>query len=166
MTTTQLTTTAIPRIGQPWPEQGGIYIGVCPGQHGQPDYHLIAATDPRALFKDVQWHARSAKVALANSDWDGKANTIAMAEAASELAGALLDLQIGGHHDFYLPARHELRLVKLVAPDLIVDNWHWSSTQYSADYAWCQTFGGGGQYGYDKDDELRARAVRRLLIIQ
>jgi hypothetical protein len=157
---------APPRIGAHWPEQGGIYIGICPGQNGQPDYHLIAPADPRALLENVQWHSRRDEIADADSDWDGLTNTRSMADVGSELAGAILDLDIDGHRDFYLPARHEMSMVKLVAPDLIAEKWHWSSTQGSADDAWCQDFDGGYQDYDAKDGKLRARAVRRLLVIQ
>lgn len=159
-------TISIPRINTHWPEQGGHLIGLCPGQNGQPDYWLIASTNPRARFTSVQWHRQCIDIADANSEWDGAANTRAMAEAASELAGAILDLDIEGHRDFYLPARHELRLVKLVAPELIVGDWHWSSTQFSAGHAWSQDFVNGGQYYGDKASKLSAFAVRRASIIQ
>ncbi|KJV33239.1 hypothetical protein VI06_03335 [Aquitalea magnusonii] len=42
--------------------------------------------------------------------------------------------------------------------------WYWASTQYSPHYAWDQHFGGGDQYDGLKGLELRARAVRRVLI--
>jgi hypothetical protein len=44
--------------------------------------------------------------------------------------------------------------------------WYWSSTQHASysDYAWYQTFSYGNQHHYHKYDELRARAVRRLVI--
>jgi hypothetical protein len=45
------------------------------------------------------------------------------------------------------------------------DCWHWASTQYSPTYAWTQDFTDGGQYDGHKDGELRARAVRRVLIL-
>lgn len=155
---------SIPRIGAYWPEQGGIRIAEIPGQNGAPDYHLIAPTDPRALFIDVQWGKRGKDIPGATSDWDGMANTIAMSEAGSDLAQKILTLEIDGHSDFYLPARHELRFIKLIAPQLIESDWHWSSTQCSADSAWCQFFGGGYQYDFDKFGERRARAVRRFVI--
>lgn len=42
--------------------------------------------------------------------------------------------------------------------------WYWSSTQHASvsDYAWSQNFSYGYQNGDLKDDEFRARAVRRL----
>jgi len=43
-------------------------------------------------------------------------------------------------------------------------SWYWSSSQYAGyeAFAWAQNFGYGNQYNCRKDDELRARAVRRL----
>lgn len=43
---------------------------------------------------------------------------------------------------------------------------YWSSTQYSAYTAFCQVFDDGGQCYGTKHDEFRARAVRRILVIQ
>lgn len=161
---TMTSSTALPRIGTLWAEQGGIFIGVCPGQNSQPDYALIAPIDPKALFIDVQWHDKYTDIPGANSDWDGAANTLAMAEGGSALARDISMLEIEGHKDLYLPARHELRLIKLVAPDLIVEDWHWSSTQCSSTSAWCQSFSSGSQGNGGKDFKLRARAVRRFRI--
>jgi hypothetical protein len=48
--------------------------------------------------------------------------------------------------------------------EALEDEWYWSSSQFSADNAWGQHFGDGGQGILDKPDEGRARAVRRLLI--
>ena len=154
-----------PRVGQHWPEQGGRFMGICPGQNGQADYCLIASNDPRTRFTDVKWGNRGQEVAGATSDWDGATNTLAMNAAGSKLANDILTLEIDGFAGFYLPARHELRMIKLVAPDLIEEDWHWSSTQYSAHTAWVQGFTDGYQYNYDKSNEFAARAVRRFLII-
>ena len=44
-------------------------------------------------------------------------------------------------------------------------SWYWSSSQRSAYDAFNVDFGDGIQYSYDKDNELRARPVRRELII-
>lgn len=46
------------------------------------------------------------------------------------------------------------------------DEYYWSSTQHAGGEAsaWSQDFSYGNQYGDRKDDELRARAVRRLAI--
>lgn len=42
--------------------------------------------------------------------------------------------------------------------------WHWASTQSSPPNAWLQTFHGGSQTNDLKRTELRARAVRKILI--
>ena len=48
------------------------------------------------------------------------------------------------------------------------DVWYWSSTQIAAhdSFAWVQDFDGGYQDGNRKSHECRARAVRRVLIIE
>ncbi|MCY1299411.1 hypothetical protein D9M70_489380 [compost metagenome] len=48
-------------------------------------------------------------------------------------------------------------------PELFEKGWHWSSTQFSPYDAWIQDFDDGAQYDGHKDDEGRARAVRRVL---
>lgn len=42
--------------------------------------------------------------------------------------------------------------------------WYWASTQFSPYGAWVQYFGGGGQLYARKDNECRARAVRRFKV--
>lgn len=46
--------------------------------------------------------------------------------------------------------------------------WYWTSTQYAGnpDYAWVQVFNGGSQDDGHHSSEYRARAVRRVLIIE
>ncbi|QEZ48524.1 DUF1566 domain-containing protein [Cupriavidus oxalaticus] len=46
------------------------------------------------------------------------------------------------------------------------EEWYWTSTQYAgySVYAWSQSFHDGDQTGNHKNDEFRARAVRRLKI--
>lgn len=157
---------AVPRLGDFWPEQAGIRYGEMRGENGEPDYDLILPTDQRAIFKKVAWGVSGKAVPGADSDRDGMANTIAMAEADSELAQKILDIKIGGHKDFFLMARHHARLGYLNVPELIGPEPCWTSTQYSADNAWCQGFDDGHQYTNGKDGELSAFAVRRVLIIR
>jgi hypothetical protein len=69
----------IPRIGQLWPEQGGIYLGIVRGAKDEPDYHLIRAEAEPA--KRLTW------------------------QQAKKWAAGLTD---GGHTDWQLPSRgHE-----------------------------------------------------------
>jgi len=156
---------AAPAIGQFWPGQGGIYAGLMRGHDGNPDYHLIVPTDPRGFVREIAWGSQGKEEAGACSDFDGQANTTALAKSkhdhpAAEWADAL---DIEGHADFYLPSRRELRLCWVNVPELFDEGWYWSSTQHSALYAWNQGFGDGGQGISDKDTALRARAVRRFV---
>jgi hypothetical protein len=128
--------TAIPAIGQPWPGQGGIYAGVVRGREGGPDYHLILAEEGR---DDIKW------------------------QPAMEWAAGL---RIDGHNDFTLPWRAEQAILYGNVPELFEKGYYWSREQHAedADYAWFQSFYTGDQsYGHESH-ELRARAVRRLVI--
>jgi hypothetical protein len=146
-------------------EQGGIYAGRMRGSNGHPDYHLFVATAPMGFIRDIEWGGRGVDRSDATSEFDGLANTLALARhgghPAAEWASSLA---INGHHDWYLPSRRELRLLWCTAPELFEPGWYWSSTQYSANVAWFQYFDDGGQGDYDKDYQARARAVRRFLI--
>lgn len=47
-------------------------------------------------------------------------------------------------------------------PEAFAEAWYWSSTQYSADSAFCQYFVNGNQYYFYKKFQVRARAVRLI----
>jgi hypothetical protein len=128
------TTDRPPPIGEQWPEQGGIYVGIARGRDGAPDYHLVVA--------DVEKTSIAWQPAM---DW---------AEG----------LAVGGHRDFSLPTRPEQALLYANVGDLFAREWYWSSAQYAghAGYAWFQLFDNGYQFSYGKSSELRARAVRRI----
>jgi hypothetical protein len=67
-----------------------------------------------------------------------------------------------------LPTRNEQSLLFANCKTHFEERWYWSNTQLAAnpDYAWVQNFDDGYQgYGL-KSDEYRARAVRRILIIE
>lgn len=65
-----------------------------------------------------------------------------------------------------LPNRVEQALIFATNKDQFKPRWYWSNTQHASHshYAWSQDFFNGRQYDNYKDDELRARAVRRLPI--
>lgn len=129
------------------------------------DYGLILCTDPAGAFKDIPWGPRDVDVPAARSDYDGLANTLAMAEAGLDLAKRITGLSCGGHTDWYLPSRQELRLAYVSAPKRFeTDDWYWSSTLTSDGYAWHQDFYDGSQSAYYTDDEGRAVAVRRFAL--
>jgi hypothetical protein len=159
-------TVLAPAIGQEWPEQGGVYAGVMRAPDGKPHYHMIVPTSPDTQTESIKWGTQNVEEADAKCDRDGLVNTLALVTSANEYPAAQWahGLQIGAFNDFYLPSRRELRLLWVNVPELFADGYYWSSTQYSRNDAWCQYFSGGSQGYDDKDDELRARAVRRLLI--
>jgi len=160
-------TTTPPRIGETWPEEGGIYAGVMRGEDGGSDYHLIVPTQEEAYAKAIEWGAQGVDEPGAKHMRDGYANTTALVDSESDHPAAewAAALEIDGHSDFYLPSRAELRLIWVNVPELFEDGWYWSSTQSSPNGAWGQTFPGGNQYGAYKDGGGRARAVRRLSVI-
>jgi len=129
-----------PRIGEGWNGQGGVYVGIIGGENGAPDYHLIRATDEHEIV-GANWQA----------------------------AGEQAKKKIEGFTDWSLPDRREARLIHINASaGFDKDAWYWTSTQNAANVscAWYQYFFGGGQSYYRKTYEGRARAVRRILIIE
>ena len=65
-----------------------------------------------------------------------------------------------------LPSRREQALLYANLKSEFKETWYWSAQLHESDPdgAWCQRFSYGGQYYGDRDSELRARAVRRLII--
>ena len=122
-----------PPIGQVWPGQGGIYIGVSRGDEDQPDAHLIMHAD---YGQNLSWED-------------------ALAWAARQTAD--------GHTGFRAPTRFESALIYANARDQVdTDKWHWTGTQYSADDAFYQYFYYGAQYDLDKKALGCVRAVRLI----
>jgi hypothetical protein len=67
-----------------------------------------------------------------------------------------------------LPTRNEQSLLFANCKTHFVAQWYWSNAQDAAlpAYAWMQFFDDGNQYNDHKSYEYRARAVRRILIIE
>lgn len=153
--------TGVPRIGELWPEEGGIYVGVMRGEEGKPDYHLIAPVD--AHTTDIACGGEGKDEPDAQSHWDGRANTAALCASKHKHPAAkwAAGLQIDGHNDLYLPALRELRLCWANVPELFESAWYWTSTQCSSYSAWIQDFFNGSQNYGGKGYKSRARAVRR-----
>jgi hypothetical protein len=66
-----------------------------------------------------------------------------------------------------LPTRREQSLLFANLKEEFEPRWYWSGEQHAADsdYAWQQYFSLGGQVSGHKYVEVRARAVRRLVIL-
>ena len=67
-----------------------------------------------------------------------------------------------------LPNRCESALLFATMKDQFEKEWYWTNEQRAdtSDYAWMQYFDNGGQYNGRKSNEYRARAVRRLSVIE
>jgi len=81
---------------------------------------------------------------------------------AAQLCDALV---YGGYSDWFLPSRDELNLMytnlKVAGVGGFVDNYYWSSSEYSAYGKWYQSFYNGGQsYGNYTGGIFWVRAVR------
>jgi hypothetical protein len=64
-----------------------------------------------------------------------------------------------------LPTRREQSLLLANLKSEFKPEWYWSGEKHTDDaWAWYQTFGTGSQRSYRKGTQLRARAVRRLVI--
>jgi len=65
-----------------------------------------------------------------------------------------------------LPTRMELLLLYKTQRNAFKEKAYWSGEEYAGydAYAWGQYFTTGDQCYWHKDDELRARAVRRVII--
>ena len=160
-----------PPLGAMWPEQGGIYAGVMRSEWGH-HYHLIISPIDTEL-NDTEWSEDDKMISGAINDRDGLSNSLAIRDYAKSIekrfpaACLALSLTANGFNDWYLPARHELRLAYLNAPEIFnLDGWYWTSTQYAGDasYAWGQDFDDGGQGTGGKGSKGRVRAVRRFMI--
>jgi hypothetical protein len=66
-----------------------------------------------------------------------------------------------------LPTRREQSLLYANLKDEFQGAWYWSGEahQRESGWAWCQYFGYGTQSHLRQDTELRARAVRRLILL-
>jgi len=125
-----------PKIGEPWPGQGGIYAGVTRGVDGGSDCHLILAIE--VPEKRLAWKAGNA--------WAAK-------------------LKVDEHADFHMPTRDESALLYAnVRDNFDPSAWYWTGTQYSDDSAFDQGFDYGYQDYGGKKYEGRVRAVRRFAV--
>ena len=152
------------KIGTHHDEFGGIFVGELRDENGAP-YSLFIPTHKDGYNESVAWGSQGEDEPGAKSRFDGHANTIALCESRHEHPAAewAREVTIDGFNDFYLPSLRELMLCFVNVPELFEDGWYWSSTQYSASYAYMQHFGDGYTDVYYKDFSDRARVVRRFV---
>jgi len=97
----------------------------------------------------------------------GAANTAAIVAgcSASGIAARICnDLVLNSYSDWFLPSKDELNLMyqnlKTAGIGGFADDYYWSSSEYSSNYAWIQYFYNGYQYYFNKFSYNRVRAVR------
>ena len=149
-----------PAIREYWPGQGGFYAGIVCDIKTNQRWHLILAEG----HSETTWGGYGQTCDGADSFTDGAQNTQHLLADGNEHPAAqwAASLEIDGHKDFYLPAQKELNLVYINLQDKCAPKYHWSSTQYSSNGAWVQTFEHGYQLFNYKGRTLAVRAVRRL----
>lgn len=156
----------IPAIGEYWPGQGGVNAGLMRGENGAPDYWLIVPIDESVKGKKLAWGGYEIDEPETASRRDGLVNTQHLVGSSGHnhpAAEWCVGLTIEGHSDFYLPAISELALCIANVPELFEKEWHWSSSQRSANNAFYMVFDDGGQLYSAKNYELRVRPVRRFI---
>ena len=163
-------TIKLPAIGIALPHLGGGFWGLQAAKPGSgPDYPLIVPPGPEFEVRDVAWGAYGEDIPGAACYWDGLANTNAM--LASGHKHPVLDQLVAlrestGMNDLYLPSLREAKTLFAAGCDAFdKDRWYWTSTQYSRNSAFTQTF----DYGRTRADSKVwehgcARFVRRFLI--
>ncbi|ERV86725.1 DUF1566 domain-containing protein [Pseudomonas aeruginosa] len=111
-----------------------------------------------------EWGEYDQDVDGAVSYRDGASNTVAMAEAGSPIAKQAMEIGEG----VFIPSILELALLFSAkqAGELsgFADRWYWSSSQYSANFAFYTYFFDGGAYHYAKGGVFRVRPVRKIPI--
>lgn len=124
----------IPAINQPWPEQGGIYIGsrLIDGQV----HHIVI---PGGTEHDAQ-------------------------NVAFKHIAASIPAEINGHSDWRAPDQEDLMLAWINAREHFVqkgsDSIYWSRTVDSDNWPWAVDFENGTTDSSYRDREFRVRPVR------
>lgn len=128
--------TTPPLIGEYWPGQGGIYMGLAAADGDLPQGHLVLST--LTATQRMTWSEAVAWAAAQSAD---------------------------GHTDLRLPTRFEAALIYANGRSHVDQNrWHWTGTPYESNdsYAWGCDFDDGFQDYSGKGNFGTVRAVRRF----
>lgn len=160
MTISTIKATELPAVGQALADGIFAYRYWLNGS----EYALIDLGAEREFAGE--WGEYDQDVEGAISYRDGASNTFAMAEAGSPIAKRAMEIGEG----VFIPAALELQALYAAkqAGELsgFQDRWYWSSSQYSAGYAFDVGFYGGWSDLDAKGRAFRVRPVRKILILQ
>ena len=146
---------------------GGLIFYVKEGGYSDGWMYLEAA--PSDQSASTEWGCEGVSIPGADGTavGTGEQNTIDI-EAECTTDGTAADicanLSLGGYSDWFLPSKDELNLMytnlKVAGFGGFNGNYYWSSSEYSATYAWRQYFGCGTSDDGTKDYDRWVRAVR------
>lgn len=121
-------------INLPELAEGETYSGLIIGKDGEPSYHLVLLP---GQADDITWDKAM--------EWAGKQ---------------------GGEYVASLPTRRELALLYANLKEEFEGRAHWSCEAHESEscWAWFQFFRYGTQSYVKRGTELRARAVRRVMV--
>lgn len=161
-----ITTLNIPAFGQRWDEHNGILVGI---QHLKGAFRaLIMPDEEKFKLRNVRLGTCGKKVAGADSMDDGESNTVALASEGSELCVHIQQLEDSqGNKGFFLGSsgQHHIAVGNEGARQHFdTDDWHVTSTQSGAHYAWVQWFDVGYAFASNKDDVGLARPFRSVIL--
>ncbi|MCX6303406.1 MAG: DUF1566 domain-containing protein [Bacteroidetes bacterium] len=120
-------------------------------------WHGGSFTNTRARADGVGAGLKNTPIIVANQGpVDGNAFAATLCNQYSTAAGGVT------YGDWYMPSKHELNLLYLQKAVVggFANAIYWSSSEYSSDYAWDQSFGDGTQAYYGKANPAHVRAVR------
>ena len=134
-------------------------------------WRYLEAAPVETEFSSIQWGAFERDVVgTSTTIGSGKRNTQLITDRLRQLnenmraAQLCASLDFDGFKDWFLPSKDELDLMykNLKAKGLggFGNNFYWSSSQYSSNYAWYQYFTSGGRGGNFKHGTYSVRAIR------
>lgn len=153
-------------IGEPF--GGGFYAGDMTYPNG--DVYAIICAPKAAEIRGI-WKTAATPTSGTDSDYDDRANTLAMDSEDHPAAMHCLGYRGGGFDDWSLPARDTLALVYnnkdawASGTEAFEGNYYWASTQESppSGYAWVKNFATGVQFSTGTKTARRwVRPVRRI----
>ena len=153
---------SLPVPGTYCPDEAGHFSGVLRSEDGK--HVFVEYVLDQKHWPTAAWGALG-RIAGADSEYDGLANTQAMAAAGNALAKKVLAMKVDGLGDIHIAAPRQARLA-FVNGCLPKIGYAWTSCQYRywANTAWAQYCSDGNQDVYLISTKLPVVLVRRKMI--